>query len=424
MSSKKKKTAVPSGKSQKPEETRPSRENSENYIMIEIPDKPDAPQAAQSETKSGNNSDSKRPDGSIWNRLPKLRNIAAFLKRAATSRKTASPQKAAPADPFENPQNEISIEVPDSEAEKLKSFTPQVSSSEKPPLTPEQAAAKKRHRRIILAKTADVAFLVVLVLMGLLILFPIFFAVMQSFKTTAELGSVPQTFFPKDFTFNSFVSLFTSTGETGVPFCRFVFNTVFVAAVVTFLRIPVTVPAAYVLAKVKAPMIKPLNRLVELSLALTPALSFTLNNVFITKIRLANTYFAVILPFIVSPLCLVLIREAIRRIPDDTVLSMKLDGASHTMILRKLVIPQIRPVIAAAAVLSLFEIGRLSGGPLTFGETLDMLPAFMEQLYERGAVGEMYVLALLMFVPVVILTVIFRKSILGIVTTAALKDEV
>lgn len=481
MSKKKKKTAVPSKGSQKPAAAKPSRENSENYIMIEIPDKPEPTQAAQPEpkhekkpetkhekkskpkpekkpepkpekkpapkpekkpepkpeAKKANDPEKPDPVKFIRDKLGKLKEAVVSLKKAVSSKianfskKEDPSKKVAPPVSSENPENEISIEIPDTVpdtgpdagTEKLNTSAPQVTKPEKPPLTPEQIAAKNHRRRVILKKTADVVFLVVLALMGLLILFPIFFAAAQSLKTTAELGDVPHTFFPKDFTFKSFVSLFTSTGEMGVPFYRFVFNTVFVAAVVTILRILVTVPAAYVLAKVKAPMIKTLNRLAEISLVLTPALAFTLNNVLMSELRLADTYFAVILPFIVSPLCLVIIREAIRRIPDDSISALRLEGVSHPMILRKFVTPQIRPVIAAIAVLSLFEIGGISGGPLTFGETMDMLPAFMEQLSERGAVGEMYVLALLMFVPVVALTVIFRKSILKAMTTASLKDH-
>lgn len=378
--SRKKKRRSNLPKQEKPETAKSPEEKSENRIAIEIFDKPEE-EAAQSEA----NSEDK---------------------------------------PEDNPENEITIELPDSEAEKIKIFTPKVAAAEKPPLTPEQIEAKKHRRRVIVKKTADVAFIVILTLMGLVMLLPIFFSITQSFKSDAELGNVPQTFFPKDFTFKSFASLFTSTGDMGVPFLRFVFNTVFVAAAATFLRIVVTVPAAYVLAKVKAPMIKTLNRIVEWSLALTPALSFTLNYALMSKTWFVDTYFAVMLPFITSPLCLVLMRESIRQISDDAIAAAQMEGCSHAAILRKLVTPQIRPIITAVAVLSLFEIGKISGGPLTFGETMDMLPAFMEQLHERGAAGEMYALALLMLIPVAALLVIFRKSILKTMTAAMLKDEV
>lgn len=320
-------------------------------------------------------------------------------------------------------ENTITVELPDSEADEVMTVVPQVSSVEKPPLTAEQIAAKQHHTRLVLSKTADIALLVGLIIVGLLILFPIFFAVVQSLKSTAELGQTPQTFFPRTVTTVSFGELFTSAGKIGVPFYRFVFNTVFVCVVVTALRIAVTLPAAYVLAKVRAPMIRTLNRLVEISLVLSPALAFVMDHVLIAKTVLADTYFAMILPFITSPLCLILIREAVRRIPDDVVSSARLEGASHLIILNKLVVPQIKPAIAATTVLSLLETGRIPKGVLTFSEPLDTLPAFMEQLCERGAAGEMYALAVLMLIPAVILLVVFRKSILKTMTTAALKDE-
>ncbi|MGN0679441.1 MAG: carbohydrate ABC transporter permease, partial [Oscillospiraceae bacterium] len=336
---------------QKPETVKVPEEKSENYITIEIPDQSEEDtQVAQPEAITEKEHEE-------------------FIEKKPEDNPQANPKD----NPEENPENEITIELPDSEAEKIKTFTPQVTAAKKPPLTPEQIEAKKHRNRTIITKTADVVFVVIITLMGLLMLLPIFFSIVQTFKSTAELGNVPQTFFPKDFTFKSFVSLFTSTGKMGVPFYRFIFNTLFVAAAVTFLRIMVTMPAAYVLAKVKAPMIKTLNRIVEWSLALTPALAFTLNNALISKTWFADTYFAVILPFITSPLCLVLMREAIRHIPDDTIAAAQMEGCSHITILRKFVIPQIRPIITAVAVLSLFEIGKISGGPLTFGETMDML---------------------------------------------------
>ncbi len=469
--SKKKKKNRQNPAPQKSEAVKPPRGNPENIIMIELPDPPEV-KAPEPEKKPVKDKRSPKPEKAAEKpekkqtpAAPKVgkavSDAASFLKEKTAAvigkvkslrkpnkteppAKAASPAKTAPAntapvntdsvntapvkapetngDP-ENTMNEIKIELPDSEAEKVMTIVPQVTSEEKPPLTPEQIAAKKRRTRLAVSKTADIALFVILTIAGLLILFPIFFAAVQSLKSTAELGDVPQTFFPKRFTLESFGTLLISTGKTGVPFYRFVFNTVFLAVVVTALRIAVTLPAAYVLAKVKAPMIRTLNRLAELSIALTPALAYVPDYVLLAKTAMADTYFAMILPFITSPLCLILIRGAIRRIPDDMISAARLEGASHPMILRKLVAPQIKPAIAATVILSLLEMGRISGGALTFSETLDTLPAYMERLYERGAACEMFALAVLMLIPAAALLVIFRKSVLKTMTTAMLKDE-
>lgn len=404
-----------------------NRDNPENFITVEIPDAPEAETAAGESLPEPSASADSTVDGAQKSE-PEAQNTepeAQSTKPAPEVEQAPSEQPEAIDEPgtSENPENEISIELPDSEAEKVKKFVPQVTAPNKPPLTPEQIDAKKRRTRAVVSKTADVVLFVILVIAGLLMVLPIVFAVVQSLKSTAQLGEVPQSFFPRSLTSSSYVRLLTSTGKMGVPFYRFVFNTLFVSVTVTALRVVVTVPAAYVLAKVKAPMIKTLNSIVELSLALTPALAFVGNYVFLAKTGLADTYFAVILPFVSSPLCVVLMRESIRRIPDETITAARMEGASHALIMRKFVSPQIKPAITATVILSLLETGRLSGGAFTFGETMDMLPAFMEHLHADGAVGEMYALAALMLIPTVALVVIFRKTILGLMTTAMLKDE-
>ncbi len=465
MSKKKKKNNKQNAAPRKPETPKIPRGNPENIIMIELPDppketepekseKPEKPEKTVGKSSGPEKKDREKKRDPIAPKVGKaISNAVSFLKEKTSAvigkvkslqkpknaeppANAASPAKTAPASTVpaktapvkapetnDNPENTIKIELPDSEAEKVMTVVPQVTSEEKPPLTPEQIAAKKHRTRLVISKTADIVLIVILTIVGLFILFPIFFAAVQSLKSTAELGDVPQTFFPKRFTLGSFGGLLTSTGKTGVPFYRFAFNTVFLAVVVTALRIAVTLPAAYVLAKVKAPMIRTLNRLVEFSLALTPALAYVLNYVMLAKTAMADTYFAMILPFITSPLCLILIRGAIRRIPDDMISAARLEGASHPLILRKLVVPQIKPAIVATVILSLLEMGRISGGALTFSETLDTLPAYMERLHGLGAAGEMYALALLMLIPAAVLFVIFRKSILQTMTTAMLKDE-
>lgn len=391
-----------------------NQDNPENFITVEIPDAPETAIDETTHSESVEIAESTAPEAQSTEPEP-----AAEPEQAPS----VQPETIDEPDASENPENEITIELPESEAEKLKKFVPQVTAPKKPPLTPEQLDAKKRRARIAVSKTADVVLFVILVIAGLLMVLPIFFAVVQSLKSTAHLSEVPQSFFPRSLTFSSYVRLFTSTGKMGVPFYRFVFNTLFISVAVTALRVVVSVPAAYALAKVKAPMIKTLNRLVELSLALTPALAFVGNYVFLAKTGLADTYLAVILPFVSSPLCVVLMREAIRRIPDETITAARMEGASHALIMRKFVSPQIKPAITATVILSLLETGRLSGGAFTFGETMDMLPAFMEHLHADGAVGEMYALAALMLIPTVVLLIIFRRRILGLMTTAMLKDE-
>lgn len=296
-------------------------------------------------------------------------------------------------------------------------------SSEKPQLTPEQLAAYKKRKTKRLSKAADIVIICVLIIAALLMILPIFFTVMQSFKPMKEFNSIPQSFFPKRFSVQAFGALFNSTGDAGITVLRFMFNTLLVTIIVVVLRIAVNTAAAYALAAIKAPMLKTINIIVNISIAVTPALAYVMNYVFFAKTGIADTLSALILPYIASPLCIVLLRESIRRISSETILAAQLDGCSHTMVLRKIVIPQIKPAITAVSVLTIWEMGKISGGAAVFSESLDTLSGFMETLYNRSAVGEIYALAALMLIPVVVLFVIFRKSLLQAMAAAVIKKE-
>lgn len=409
------------------------RSNPENYITIEIPDTPDTPDnkaVSQPSPKNSKKDRNKSDKSNKANKESKADKVNKADKSANKPQSNSTDEKpsenAEPVDNSEKSAESITRvkSLLSTLQDKVKAIKDKAAEKpEKVPLTQEQLDAKKKKKRTILSKTADVAVIVVLTIAAMLVLLPIFFAVMQSVKPLAELRDVPQSFFPKSFLLQTFSTLFASSGDSGTQPLRFLFNTLVIAAVITAIRIVITTTAAYILAKVNAPMLRTINAVINLSLVLTPALAYTMNYVLLVNTGLADTMSALILPYIASPLCLVLLRENIRKIPDETILAAKLEGCTHTSILRRIVLPQIKPAITAVTILTLFEAGRITGGNLTFTEKLDTLSAFMETLYNRAAFGELYALAVLMLIPVAVLLIVFRRSLLEAMTTAQLKEE-
>lgn len=407
--------------------------NPENYITIEIPDTPDTPDnkaVSQPLPKSSKKNKNKSDKSNKANKGNKADKVDKTDKSSDKPQSNSTDEKPSEnAEPVDNSEKSAESTTPvksllSALQDKAKAIKDKAAEKpEKVPLTQEQLDAKKKKKRTILSKTADVAVITVLTIAAMLVLMPIFFAVMQSVKPLAELRDVPQSFFPKSFSLQTFSTLFASNGNSGTQPLRFLFNTLVIAAVITAIRIVITTTAAYILAKVKAPMLRTINAVINLSLVLTPALAYTMNYVLLVKTGLADTMSALILPYIASPLCLVLLRENIRKIPDETILAAKLEGCTHTSILRRIVLPQIKPAITAVTILTLFEAGRITGGNLTFTEKLDTLSAFMETLYNRAAFGELYALAVLMLIPVAVLLIVFRRSLLEAMTTAQLKEE-
>ena len=67
---------------------------------------------------------------------------------------------------------------------------------------------------------------------------------------------------------------------------------------------------------------------------------------------LQDNFLANIIPLLVSPTCIFLTKQFIDQLPDALVEAAVIDGANDFQILRKVIIPLIKPTLATVAILS------------------------------------------------------------------------
>lgn len=94
---------------------------------------------------------------------------------------------------------------------------------------------------------------VILAILAIIWVFPIFWVVMTSFS--AEKGSYVSSFFPKSFTLDNYIKLFTDTSILNFP--RMFTNTLFIAVCSCLLSTFFLLSAAYCLSRLRFPMRKP-----------------------------------------------------------------------------------------------------------------------------------------------------------------------
>lgn len=75
-------------------------------------------------------------------------------------------------------------------------------------------------------------------------LFPIYWMLITSLKTSTEIYKIVPTFWPKKLTFEGYYELFAEKG-----FMKNVLNSLFVSLIVSFGSIAISMPAAYAIAK-------------------------------------------------------------------------------------------------------------------------------------------------------------------------------
>ena len=92
----------------------------------------------------------------------------------------------------------------------------------------------------------------VLAILAIIWLFPIFWVILTSFR--AEKGSYVSTFFPKSYTLNNYVSLFTDTGILNFP--KMFANTFIVAVFSCIISTFFILSVAYTMSRLRFKMRK------------------------------------------------------------------------------------------------------------------------------------------------------------------------
>ena len=150
----------------------------------------------------------------------------------------------------------------------------------------------------------------------------------MSIKPVQELFIFPPKLYAISPTLDNFRDMFSVMSEMWVPFSRYVFNSVFVTVTVTLAQCIVASMAAFVLAKCRFPGSKVINSVIVISLLYTSNVIYIMQYIVMAKLNMIDTYWALILPSIASPMGLFLMRQSMSTMPDAMIEAAKVDGAN------------------------------------------------------------------------------------------------
>ena len=188
----------------------------------------------------------------------------------------------------------------------------------------------------------------ILICAGFVILVPFIWMVATSLKPADEIFSDPLSLIPDEF------AGMENYGHalTTVPMMRFMLNGLIVVSGILIAQVTVALFAAYALAKLEFRGRNLLFALVLLGLCVpiqVPALPLYLG---LANLRLLDTYFALMAPFLLSTFAIFLFRQFFKSYPDEIIQAARLDGFTEVELVLRLILPSARPAIAAFAVFS------------------------------------------------------------------------
>ncbi|NUS04039.1 MAG: carbohydrate ABC transporter permease [Nonomuraea sp.] len=194
-----------------------------------------------------------------------------------------------------------------------------------------------------------VAQYVVLTLLALAFLYPIWWAVSSSLKPAAEIITNPLSV--GELTLDNYRAMFAD-----VPIGTGFANTALVLVVKGAMTMFFCPLAGYAFAKYDFPGRNALFGVVMLTLML-PTLVLVIPLLLeMSTLGWVNTYQALILPGSVDAFSIFWMRQTIAAIPDELIDAGRVDGAGEFGIFAKVVLPVIRPGLAALAVLTTMNV--------------------------------------------------------------------
>lgn len=194
----------------------------------------------------------------------------------------------------------------------------------------------------------ELALQTALLVAGLLTIFPFLWMLMASFKPSHEIFQPGLHLLPQRFTSENYLLAFSRA-----PLERYLLNGVVMCSGILLGQLLVIVPAGYAFARLTFPGRDALFAVTLTALVVPGYVTSIPNFLLLADIRLLDTYWALILPFLGSAFGVFLMRQFFRQLPGEVLDAARLDGANSAQLIWHVVLPLTRPAIAAFSIFSL-----------------------------------------------------------------------
>lgn len=270
----------------------------------------------------------------------------------------------------------------------------------------------------------NVLVFLMLAVLGAFMALPIVYSVVQAFKPMEEIFIFPPRFTVKNPTVKNFKLIGQLSDSLWVPFSRYLFNSVFVSVVGTLGNVLISSMAAYPLARHDFPGKKTLFRLVTVSLLFTGGVIELPRYIVMAKLHMVNTYWALILPVIASPMGLFLMKQFMEQLNESLLEAARIDGMTEFQIFIRIVMPLVKPAWLTQIIFAFQGVWSMTGGNYIYKENLKLFPTALAQIQSGGIsrAGVAAAAALIMLIPPVIMFLVTQSSIMETMAHAGIKE--
>lgn len=271
----------------------------------------------------------------------------------------------------------------------------------------------------------DVGIYILLAIVAAVMVLPMVYSIIQSFKPLDEIFVFPPRFFVVNPTWANFRDLFRTMADSWVPFSRYMFNTILLSVVGTLGNVLLSSYAAYALAKIPFPGRSFLFRAVQYSLMFNATVTSISNFLIMSALGWVDTYLAIIVPAFCTSLGLYLMKQFMETSVNDSVLeSARLEGASENKIFWKIAMPMVKPAWATLILFAFRDLWNSGASLFIYSEQLKTLNYAISQLVTAGIArtGVSAASSVFMMIVPILVFIISQNSVIQTMSSAGMKD--
>lgn len=287
------------------------------------------------------------------------------------------------------------------------------------------SGGKNQAKRYTRSRIGNFFFVFFLLLFGAFSVLPLVYCIATSFKPIDELLVFPPTFFVRRPTGQNYSILPELLSSLNVPLLRYIFNSVFVSAVITVLYVLFSAMAAFSICKSGLKGKNIYFAVIQFALLFNAYTLSIPQYVIISKLNIIDTYWAYILPAIASTMGVFLMKQFMEgSVPDALLEAARMDGASPIRIFFTIIIPIVKPALMTLTLFGFRDAWASIPNGTVFSEEIKTLPYIMTQVAAGGIArsGSSMAVTVIMMIPPILIYFITQSNVMETMSSAGIKE--
>ncbi len=185
----------------------------------------------------------------------------------------------------------------------------------------------------------------VLLLGALMFIYPFFWMMSASLAMESEIANL--NFLPAQITFKNYVQMFAK-----IPIGRAFFNSLFVTVSVTSGVLFFSSMVGYAISRMEFRGKNLIFYVIIFTMTLPFQITLIPQYILIVKLRMVDTYWALIIPYFMNALGIIMFRQYFKSIPQDLIDAARIDGCGDFTILFRILWPNSIPALVTVGILT------------------------------------------------------------------------